>query len=437
MQSPHLPRPPHPPHSGTTPGESDRGLVARLRDPEGGHHAVAPLLARHWRATYDYAAICLTAQGSSAAMVATAAFRQVLRRPEGGALRPQLLVAAREVVREWAGDETACAVLPELSRPTGGRGLRAVASMTPPKRQLADRAFQALPGAFQCLLWHTEVEAEPITVPAGLLAIDADTAKEALRRAREQFRAGCVRAHRELAPTKECRFYNRLLDAPVRRGGALLSDAQPHSRACPHCRHAAEQLSHFDGGLEVLLTETVLGWGARRYLDSRPARAPRRASHEPPYETRPDPLHRYRTALALGVGLTTLALLATVLVVKGWTDDHAVPGPRANGGTHSTGSARPGVTDEPSPAVSAAFGPRPSEVTHGRPVQAGEAAPEAGEPCRDATSPQPRYETRGHRGGCLTAGPHVRKPVAGHIVGALASGTHVRSVGPRPGRPTR
>jgi hypothetical protein len=381
-------------------------------------------------------------------MAATAAFRQVMRRPVGGALRPRLLVAAREVVREWADDETACAVLPELGRPAGGRGLRTVTSTTPPKRQLADRAFQALPDAFQCLLWHTEVEAEPITVPAGLLALDADTATGALRQAREQFRAGCVRAHRELAPTRECRSYNRLLDTPVRRGGTLLPGVQLHLRACSHCRHAAEQLSHFDGGLEVLLTETVLGWGARRYLDSRPARVPRRALHwtpygTTPYGTRPDPLRRYRTGLALGVGLTTLALLATVLAVVGWADDHAVLGPRANGGAHSTGSARPGVTEEPPPAVSAASGEsRPAGVTHGRLVHTGEAAPGAGRPCRDAAFPQPKYGARGPRGGCrppagVTAGPHVHRPVVGHTVGAPASGTQRGSVGPRLGRPTR
>lgn len=415
MQSPHPPRPPHPlrpPRPGTAPEESDHGLVARLRDPGGGHHAVALLLARHWRATYDYAAICLTAQGSSAVMVATAAFRQVLRRPTGGALRPQLLVAAREVVREWAGDETARAVLPELGRPAGGRGLRAVTSVTPAKRQLADRAFRALPGAFQCLLWHTEVEAEPVTVPAGLLAIDADTAAGALRQAREQFRAGCVRAHRELAPTGECRFYNRLLGAPARRGGAPPSAVRLHLRACPHCRYAAEQLGHFDGGLGVLLAETVLGWGARRYLDSRPARAPRRAPHRTPYGTRPDPLRRYRTALAVGVGLTALALLATVLVAKGRADDHA------------------------------ALEFRPADVTHGRLVRAGGAASEAGGPCRDAGPPQPEYGTRGRRGGCrrpagATAGPHVRKPAAGHPAGVPAPGTRARATGPRPARPTR
>ncbi|GHE60729.1 hypothetical protein GCM10014715_12580 [Streptomyces spiralis] len=394
MQAPHPPRPPYPPHSGVTATESDRHLVARLRDPDGGHHAVALLLARHWRATYDYAAICLAAPGDSAAMVATAAFRHVLRRltggAVGGALRPQLLVAARETVREWAADEAACAVLPELSRPSGGRGLRAVKSMTSEKRLLAERAFQALPGAFQCLLWHTEVEAEPITIPSGLLAMDAAGAEGTLEQAREQFRAGCVRAHRELAPSGECRYYNRLLDVPLRRGGTLLPDVRQHLRACRHCRQAAEQLGHFDGGLHVLLAEAVLGWGARRYLDSRPARAAAGPAAAVPgahrasgpaglarggrrgiagtagagaFSGRTGPWrghghahgygNRHRTALAVAVGLASLVLLATVLAAKGWTADRAAASaPRVTWGA-SGDPARRAVVAPEAPSASA------------------------------------------------------------------------------------
>ncbi|SOD88407.1 RICIN domain-containing protein [Streptomyces sp. Ag109_G2-15] len=380
MQSPYPPRPPFPPRPGSLPGESDRDLVARLGDPgDGRHHAVALLLARHWRATRDYAIVCLAAAGPTAQLVATAAFQQVLGRltggAVGGALRPQLLVAVRETVRAWAADESACVVMPELRKPTGGRGLRATMPGTPERRQLAERAFQALPGASQCLLWHTEVEAEPINIPAGLSGVDAPTAATALEQAREQFRAGCVRAHRELAPSRECRFYNRLLDVPIRRGGSLLPDVQEHLAACRHCRHAADQLSHFEGGLEVLLAETVLGWGARRYLDSRPGRgaleespAPHVAGPAPGGRHRTMPEGRRRTALAVGVGLTSLALLATVLVAKGWSDDNGVPGPEATWGAPVGSSARPGADSERPPAASpsAASVGDPVEVAHGR-----------------------------------------------------------------------
>lgn len=81
---------------------------------------------------------------------------------------------------------------------------------------------------------------------------------------------------------------------------------------CRYCRHAAEQLSHFEGGLEVLLAETVLGWGARRYLDSRPGRGGsgptvcdrrRRGGRHRPERLTPPPVRG--KAVAVGVGLTS------------------------------------------------------------------------------------------------------------------------------------
>ncbi|MEV1067635.1 hydrolase, partial [Streptomyces sp. NPDC050263] len=392
MQSPNPPRPPYPPRPGWTPGDSDPELAARLADDDGRARAIALLFARHWRATHDYAIVCLAGNEDTGRLVAAAAFHEVLGRltdrPSGGALRPQLLVAVRETVREWAGAERVSAVLPELRKTVGGRGLRAARPGTAERRQLAERAFQLLPTASQCLLWHTEVEAEPISVPAGLSGVDGITAAAVLEQAREQFRAGCVRAHRELAPTSECRFYNRLLDIPLRRGGTLLPDVRRHLAHCRFCRHAAEQLSHFGGALDVLLAETVLGWGARRYLDSRPGRAAAdgapirpagvragvRAGASPLAGARPPAGGgRHRTtsaglldlparrpkAVLVGVGLTSLALVATVFVAKGWTDDNT-PVPGATWGAPVGGPNAPAVggqsvpdgSDDPSPAGS-------------------------------------------------------------------------------------
>ncbi|MFG2727408.1 ricin-type beta-trefoil lectin domain protein [Streptomyces canus] len=340
-------------------------------------HAIALLMARHWQATYEYSVICLASWSGSASMAAAAAFHRVLGRAGDGALRPQLLVAVREFVKEWAADDEISAVLPELRKTIGGRGLRAARSATPERRQLAERAFRALPGASQCLLWHSEVEAEPISVPAGLLGVDASRAAAALEQAREQFRTGCVRAHRELAPTSECRFYNRLLDVPIRRGGGLLPDVRKHLTDCRYCRHAAEQLSHFEGGLEVLLAETVLGWGAHRYLDSRPARSAERPA--PPGAARAKPGGRHRPvpagllaqprksarAVLVGAGLTSLVLLATVLVAKGWSDDGSVPTPGATWGAVS------GNTVRPTPSTVSQDAGSPSTASMGNPVEVG------------------------------------------------------------------
>ncbi|MFJ6387801.1 RICIN domain-containing protein [Streptomyces sp. NPDC091972] len=347
-------------------------------------HAVALLMARHWQATYEYSVICLASWSGSASMAAAAAFHRVLGRAGDGALRPQLLVAVREFVKEWAADDEISAVLPELRKTIGGRGLRAARSATPERRLLAERAFRALPGASQCLLWHAEVEAEPISVPAGLLGVDTTRAAAALEQAREQFRTGCVRAHRELAPTSECRFYNRLLDVPIRRGGDLLPDVRRHLTECRYCRHAAEQLSHFEGGLEVLLAETVLGWGAHRYLDSRPARAAGRPAPAPIRAARAKPGGRHRPAPAgflaqrrsaravlVGAGLTSLVLLATVLVAKGWSDD-GVPVPGATWGAVSGNTVRPNPSQVSRDAPSTASVGEAGETGHGTLRNAGD-----------------------------------------------------------------
>lgn len=468
VQPPHPPRPPYPPLPGPA-GESDSALLARLGGPDadGRHHAVALLLARHWRATLDHAVVCLAATGPTAQLVAAAAFQQVLagtatgepggtgatgvprvpRTPSatgvtGGALRPRLLVAVRDTVRAWAADAAACAVLPELRKTTGGRGLRATKPGPPESRRLAAHAFRSLPGAAQCLLWHTEVEAEPINIPAGLLGVDTVTAATALEQAREQFRAGCVRAHRELAPTEECRFHNRLLDIPLRRGGPLLPEVRRHLTVCPHCRYAAEQLGHFDAGLPLLLAESVLGWGARRYLDSRPARAARDGGA---VGEDPSSLHdahgrhdrhvrwtratghrgplsggRHRKAVAIGVGLTSLALLVTALSVRSWSDDNGVPGPGATWAAPVAHSPHPGGAGAHS---AASFG-APVETVHGTlrglasgrclDVRGGRVAAGAGvrlAPCSAADSQQWTYQDDGLLRSaadpalCLTADP--------------------------------
>ncbi|MFE0676307.1 ricin-type beta-trefoil lectin domain protein [Streptomyces sp. NPDC058867] len=349
MPPPNPPRPPYSPCPGAGSPDSDRDLVARL-GPSGTGAEVPLLMARHWRATHAYASICLATAGSAASIVTAAAFHRLLGQSSCGALRPYLLMTVRDTVKEWVADESISAVLPELRKPTGGRGLRAARPATPERRQLAERAFRALPDASQCLLWHAEVEADPLSVPARLLGIDTATASAALERAREQFRLACVGAHHEYAPTAECRHHNRLIGLPVRRGGSPLPDVRRHLAHCRYCRHAAEQLGHFEDDLGTLLAETVLGWGARRYLDSRPVRAAARTApvrrHRRPAPARVPRSSQARARAVVGVGVLSLALLATVLVSDGGLGDNGVPDPRGTWsaehttkGTPATGTA--------------------------------------------------------------------------------------------------
>ncbi|QCD59924.1 RICIN domain-containing protein [Streptomyces hawaiiensis] len=383
MPTPHPPRPPYPPPGGD-PGESDESLAAPLRgSPEGevAAHSVALLMARHYQPVHDYAVICLASSAQVAAMVTGTAFHRTLNRLAFGdsavALRPALLVTVRDTIREWSGDERISAVLPALQKPAGGRGLRAATSMTPDNRTLAERAFQALPAASRCLLWHVEVEADPLSVPAGLLGMDTDLASATLEQARDTFREGCVHAHRELAPTHDCRFYNRLLDVPIRRGGALLPDVQQHLAECRYCRNAAEQLSHFEGPLGPLIAEAVLGWGARRYLDSRPGRAShgtrgvradrrgggRRGggrygllSRLPvPARRVPEALRSSR-ALLSGVGAVSAGVLATLLTISASSHDGGKADPAGSNSAADGGKGSPSVTPPGTAGLPAAPG---------------------------------------------------------------------------------
>ncbi|MFF9604104.1 ricin-type beta-trefoil lectin domain protein [Streptomyces sp. NPDC014684] len=382
MPTPHPPRPPYPPPGGG-PGESDEFLAAPLRagsDAEASR-STALLMARHWAAAQDYAVVCLATAGPLAHMVTGAAFHRTLTRLALGepaeALRPRLLVAVRDTVLNWSATDRTAAVLPALRKPAGGRGMRNAKTLIPENRVLSERAFHSLPRLEQTLLWHTEVEAEPVHLPAALLGLDADSAAAALEQARDRFREGCVRAHRELAPSTECRHYNRLLDAPIRRGGALLPDVRQHLDDCAYCRHAAEQLGRIEGGLGVLLAEAVLGWGARRYLESRPGRSgparARAAAPEPggrgrgggrrtgvPARAPGGRRRRGRAAgpfgsvlasaagwqtrtLLLGAGIAAAALLTTVVALSALSDGGDGADPVASDAAPGTG-VRPPAT---------------------------------------------------------------------------------------------
>ncbi|MFC7914404.1 ricin-type beta-trefoil lectin domain protein [Streptomyces sp. NPDC057386] len=373
MLTPHFPSPHLPPPGGAA-EESDESLAARMRggtDDEVARSS-ALLFARHWQPVHSYAADCLTVSEEAAAMATAAAFHQVFDRlglgESAAALRPRLLVTVRDTLRRWAADERTAAALPDVAGFAGGRGARAAVYETPENRLLTEEAFAALPDPFRCLLWHTEVEAEPTTVPAELLGLDPHVAEGTFEQAREKFREGLVRAHRERAPNDSCRFHNRLLDVPIRRGGALLPDVRRHLEQCRYCRAAAEQLGRLDGRLGELLAEAVLGLGAHRYLDTRPGRgrarttrARRAARHRgggpPPASAGSRRLPARRSAphgpgaprtLLTGVGLASACVLTVLLVARAWTGDGTGADPAASttvtggAGTQSpTGTAGP------------------------------------------------------------------------------------------------
>ncbi|WP_053752144.1 ricin-type beta-trefoil lectin domain protein [Streptomyces sp. MMG1533] len=255
---------------------TDEQLSAELKKWSGATPALQPvgeLLDRHWEAAFAYARLC-TDGARPAGMLTTAAFTRLFGetlRQNGptSAWRPQLLVTVRRIAAEWDADRRRELLHPELR--TEGGGERVVARLLPPAhRRLLSGAFQRLPQSARCLLWHTEVESEPLGVPAALLGLDEEDALVELRRARERLREECLQVHRELAPEQECRHYLRLLDVTYRRGAVDIDvDLRGHLEGCKHCRYTADQLHQFNQGLGGALAEAVLGWGAGAYLEAR------------------------------------------------------------------------------------------------------------------------------------------------------------------------
>ncbi|MFC9842293.1 RICIN domain-containing protein [Streptomyces sp. NPDC060223] len=259
----------------------DERLSADLKKSLGNtpaNYPVGELLDRHWEAVFSYSRLC-TNGVRPAGMLTTATFTRLFGeslRQTGptAAWRPQLLVTVRRIAAEWLMDQRAEQVHPELRSGPDHDERAAVRLLPPANRRLLARAFQRLPEPARCLLWHTEVEAEPLSLPAALLGLADDDAVVELRRSRERLREACLEIHRELAPAEECRHYNRMLDVSLRRGGADLDpDLRRHMARCEHCRRAADQLNQFNGELALPLAEAVLGWGARAYAETRQGRA--------------------------------------------------------------------------------------------------------------------------------------------------------------------
>ncbi|MFE5188047.1 ricin-type beta-trefoil lectin domain protein [Streptomyces sp. NPDC056628] len=255
---------------------TDAQLSAELKKWTGAApalHPVGELLDRHWEAGFAYARLC-TADTRAAGMLTTAAFTRLFGetlRQTGptAAWRPRLLVTVGRIAAEWDADHRRELLHPGLR--SGPDGAGAAALLLPPgNRRLLSEAFERLPQAARCLLWHTEVEAEPASVPAALLGMDADTGRLELERARDRLREELLQVHRELAPEHECRQYLRMLDVTYRRGGVDVDpDLRAHLNRCAHCGDTAAQLDLFNGGLGIALAESVLGWGARAYLVAR------------------------------------------------------------------------------------------------------------------------------------------------------------------------
>ncbi|MEV6482919.1 ricin-type beta-trefoil lectin domain protein [Streptomyces sp. NPDC051576] len=404
---------------------TDEQLSAELKKWTGTTPALQPvgeLLDRHWEAAFAYAGLC-TDGPHHAGMLTTAAFTRLFGeslRQSGpsAAWRPQVLVTVRRIAAEWDTDRRQEMLHPELRSPAGDGGRVAARLLPVPERRLLSRAFQRLPQTARTLLWHLEVESEPVSIAAGLVGLDEEGARIELGRAVTRLREECLQVHRELAHDDECQLYIRLLDVTFRRGGAEVDpDLAMHLTVCKHCRHTADQLNQFNAGLGVALAEGVLGWGARAYLEVRagsrnlpaemstastaldvrsgPRRGELRSAHKAARRVR-------RRNLAVAVlTVSGLVVLPLVLWANGGSDDaKSTTGNQAAGAT-GTGkeSANPswvGKNDTTQGTLSGRLHNVESGLCIGiagnKPLKGAEAALQA---CSSAAGQQWSYETDG------------------------------------------
>ncbi|MEU1181409.1 RICIN domain-containing protein [Streptomyces sp. NPDC005820] len=255
-------------------------------------HPVGELLDRHWEAAFAYARLCTDGE-RAAGMLTTAAFTRLFgatQHQDGptAAWRPHLLATVRRLAAEWDADGRRDLLHPAL-RVQDDEGTPVAARLLPPaNRRMIARAFQRLPQSARCLLWHTEAEAEPLAIPAGLLGLDEEGAHVELRRSRERLREEVLQVHREQATDDECHRYHRLLDVTCRRRGIDVDpDLRGHTEQCRHCAHTADQLLQFEGLLGVALAEGILGWAAGAYLEGRATADGRERTAAPERDRRP------------------------------------------------------------------------------------------------------------------------------------------------------
>ena len=151
----------------------------------------------------DFSSSGFTEPGADSYKLTTAAFTRIFGeslRQSGptSAWRPQLLVTVRRLAAEWEGDHRHEMLHPELRSMPGGGNRVADRLLPTPDRRLLSRAFQNLPQSARCLLWHAEVEAEPLEIPAGLLGLSVADAVVELGRSRGRLREECLHVHREV-----------------------------------------------------------------------------------------------------------------------------------------------------------------------------------------------------------------------------------------------
>ncbi|WP_093617316.1 sigma-70 family RNA polymerase sigma factor [Streptomyces indicus] len=272
--------------AGGEPPVSDADLIRRMR--EGDDSAYEELYRRHAEAVRRYARTCCR-DAHTADDLTSEVFARMLQAVRGGsgpehAVRAYLLTTVRRVAAAWiksakreqlvedfAVFATQAARSSEVSDDDTLDLGADVLAMHEAERSMVMQAFRSLSEEWQAVLWHTEVEDDPLSAVAPLFGhTSTNTTAQLASRAREGLKQAYLQAHvsGSLAEDDECARYADRLGAYAR--GRLRTRAErglrKHMEECAKCRLAASQIKELAGGIPALVPVAVIGWfGAAGY----------------------------------------------------------------------------------------------------------------------------------------------------------------------------
>ncbi|RFU84974.1 RNA polymerase subunit sigma-24 [Streptomyces triticagri] len=271
--------------SGEAPA-SDPELIARMR--AGDDSAYEELYRRHAEAVRRYSRTCCR-DAHTADDLTSEVFARMLQAVRGGsgpeyAVRAYLLTSVRRVAAGWTKSakreqlvEDFAVFAAQAARTTevpdeDTLDLGAdVMAMHEAERSMVMQAFRSLSEEWQAVLWHTEVEDDPLSEVAPLFGHNSPNATAQLAsRAREGLKQAYLQAHVSvsLAGDDECARYADRLGAYAR--GRLRTRAErglrKHLEDCAKCRLAAGQIKELASGIPGVVPVAVIGWfGAAAY----------------------------------------------------------------------------------------------------------------------------------------------------------------------------
>ena len=363
---------------------SDADLIAASRASDS--DAFATLYERHVIAARTLARQLVHGRAEADDLVAEAFTRILAHLKRGGgpdtAFRAYLLTTVRRAAYDRLRAEGKLVVSGEMETYDPGVPF-ADPALADLERSMIARAFFSLPGRWQAVLWHTEIEGGRPAEVAALLGLTANGVAALAYRAREGLRQAYLQMHLSGAIRSECRPVASKLGAYVRDGLSRQQAATVavHLSACGDCRAVYAELADVNKALRGI-APVVLGPAAAAYLAA--------AAHKGALAWIGGRVLWFRhapksqqAATAAATAAVAAGIIALALALAG----HGTPLHRA-----APPPARPAPAQRPSPPPPSTPKPRPAPKPPPRPAAAPRSAPVPKPAPKPSPTPKPPPE---------------------------------------------